>query len=468
MVSFSQKQPYSRRPAKTVWDHIQRSLDLAWPVMLSRIGLLLMSVTDTIMVGHVSAAEQAYFASSFQPQVLLLTITIGLLSGIIILGSQADGADDPKAIAIIWLHALWIAFALGIFYTPLMFMGETLLVFAQQPEDIVQGGAKAMAYYASGMIPLTLFIATTFFIEATGDTRPGMVISLAANVVNTGLNAILIFGLFGGPALGAAGANLATSLTRWLMVIALFIWVFRLWPKRHHFGVLEVLEQINHKSFYQKSLFKKLVLLGLPLAGAIALESGTFALIASFAGRMGIMSLSSYQICQNILTAAFMLAIGLATATSIRVGNAVGRGDQKGIIHVAWCGIGLIILIEIFVALLIWMLQLPLLRLFTVEESVIAMTLPIIPIMMVMIILDGIQGTMMGALRGAADVTYPPVIIAFSFTGLSTLSGYWLAFTAGYGVKGLVIGLTLGACSAAFLLCLRFAVLTSRPIVAKM
>jgi MATE family multidrug resistance protein len=436
--------------------HIRRTLSLAVPVMLARVGLVVMVTVDTVMTGRAGAEELAFYGIGLSAPLVMQTIGIGLLVGTVILSAQADGAGEPQRCGRIWRLALIVATGLGIAYGSALLWGEAILRLTGQEPEIAAGGGRVLQAFAPGMPAILMFIATSSFLEGISRPRPGMIVSLGANLVNAGLNWILIFGHLGAPAMGAAGAALATSITRWLMVVAIVGYVLTM-PEAARFGVRAPL------AGHWRSI-RPLLLLGVPLAAAIGLETSAFAAATTFAGWLGAAPLAGFQIVFNTVALIYMLAIGLSTATAVRVANAIGRRDQKGLARAGWVGTGLVVLVMLGVAAILELAAAPIVTLYTEDPAVTAIAVPAFGIVAWLIVSDGTQGVLMGAMRGAADVVVPTLIYAFAFWGLAVPLAYAFGVVAGHGLPGLLWSLCAGLTAAAILLAWRFRVITRRPV----
>ncbi|MFQ5468573.1 MAG: MATE family efflux transporter, partial [Kiloniellaceae bacterium] len=247
---------------------------------------------------------------------------IGLLVGTVILTAQSDGAGRRADAGPIWLTSLWISAGMGTLGGLILLSGPHLLLAIGQSPSLAAGGGRALVMSALGMPAILMYIATTFFLEGLGRPTPGMVVALSANLLNGALNWALIYGNLGAPEMGAAGASLATSITRWVMLAALIGYALGMTDRAGH--------GLDRGLRGGLAIARKLLRVGAPLSVAAGLETASFATVATFAGRLGEVPLAAYQIAFNIVTLAFMLAIGLSNATSIRVANAVGRADRAG------------------------------------------------------------------------------------------------------------------------------------------
>ena len=216
------------RPADGIAQHVRETVRLAVPVMLARCGLIIMITVDTLMVGRSGGAELAHFAIAYAPQITMLTVGIGLLVGTVVLTAQAVGAGRHALAGRIWRLALLVGGSLGCVYAVALLYGEAILLALGQTPGLAAAGGRVTAMWAVGMPGLLLYVATSSFLEGISRPKPGMVIMLGANLLNAGLNWAMVFGHLGLPAMGAEGAVLGTSITRWVMFAAILAYVLRM------------------------------------------------------------------------------------------------------------------------------------------------------------------------------------------------------------------------------------------------
>lgn len=436
--------------------HVRETFRLALPVMLARCGLVIMITVDTVMTGRAGSDELAYYGIGYAPQITMLTIGIGLLVGTVVLTAQAVGAGRPELAGRIWRLALLAACLLGGGYSIALLFGEPLLLLLEQTPEMAEAGGGVLRMWAVGMPGVLMYVATSSFLEGISRPLPGMVITLGANLVDIALNWVMIYGHFGLPAMGAEGAVLSTSITRWLMFGALFLYVMRM-EGHARYGV--ALPLAGHYG-----QLKKLLLLGLPLALSIGFESSAFAAATTFAGWLGKATLAAYQIAINVNALIFMLAIGLSTATAVRVANAVGRGDAVGVRRAGWVGALLVLPTMMAAAAILLALPDSIAAAYTDDALVIAITVPLFAVTAWMIIVDGVQAVLMGAVRGVADITIPTVIYGVVFWVIGVPLAYSFGFPLEAGVAGLIWGLFTALIVAMILLAWRFHLLSQRVI----
>jgi len=445
-----------RRPARTLSEHVTYTLALALPMMFGRAGLLIAITVALVVVGHAGPNDQAYFAAGFALHMLVLVFGMGLVAGITVLSAQANGAGNAQQCGRIWRLGLLLAAACGFGVAVILLWGRTILRLAGQSDDIALHGGEVIWALAPGMPAILMFIATTSFLESIGRPRPGMVVSLAANLVNLALCWILVFGKLGLPAMGASGAALALTITRWCMLAAIIGYTLAL-RDRDHYGIRAPLAGYYH-------IVGRLLRIGTPLALAMGIESVAFTATTMFAGWLGNDALAAYQDAINVNAFVFMLAVGLQTATSVRVAEAVGRNDQVGLRIAGWVSAGLNIGLLAAVGVVIWFTRDAIAAVFTSNPVVHALLVAALGLVAVVSIADGLQAVLIGATRGVADTVVPTILQCVSFWVIMVPLNYYLSITAGFGISGLLSGIGISVLAASLFLAVRLAMLTQRHI----
>jgi MATE family multidrug resistance protein len=436
--------------------HFERTIALAVPVMLARAGLIIMATVGTVMVGRAGPQELAYFAISLAPQTMMLVIGIGLLIGGSVLTAQADGARRSAECGRIWKQAMIVAFVLGLVYAVALQWSEAILLGLGQTAEVAAGGGRALRQFAAGMPAILLFIACICFLEGIGRPKPGMIVALGINLVNAFLCWLLIFGHWGFPALGAEGAAIAATVARWLMVVALVLYILAM-KDGARYGV-----RLPLAGHYGGIV--KLLRLGLPLAMAAGLETSAFGATAVFAGWLGEAPLGAFQIALNVCTLVFMLTMGVSTAAGVRVANAIGRQDRIAMKRAGWTAAGAIAVLMIVAGLVIGFERQWIAEIYSGNAAVVALAVPALGVVALLVLFDGLQGVLMGTTRGAADVVVPLTMHACSFWIITIPLAYYVVAYTSYGTVGLFWALFAGVVSASLLLGYRFHTLSGRNI----
>lgn len=442
---------------------VAATLRLAAPVMLARSGMPLMVIVDTAMVGRVGADELAYLGLGVAPTLVLILAGVGILQGGLVLVAQAFGACELRSCGAIWRVNLIHAAVIGIVFGFLALSAGTLARAAGIAPDLAAGAGAVATQMAWGVPGMLLFIACQYFLEGIKRPLIGMTLIVAGNIANVGLNGILVYG-WGGltEPLGAVGATFGTSLIRWLLFLGVITYVLT-FRSRHAYGIhLKVAESFAAGFGL---LGRRIRAIGAPTGFLLIVESTTLASLAFMAGRLGVVETAAHQITINIVQFFYMMAIGMAAATSVRVAHAVGDGDQPGIRSAGLTGIYLMICFAIPLALGLSLWPARAAAVFIADPEVIAIARRTVTIAGLMVIFHTAMAVLLGALRGTGDVRQPLIIQLLSYWLTAGPLAYYLAIAQKMGVPGLILGLFIGVLLACALLAVRFWFVTSRHIL---
>lgn len=434
-------------------------LRLAGPVIVARAGMLVMLVVDTLMTGQAGANEIAKLGLGLSPVMVFMLTTVGLMQGSMVLIAQANGARDYGRCGQVWRVALVHAVALGSVFALIAFVAEDIFLAVGHDAELAAGAAAVTMQFAWGMPGMLLYIATGYLLEGIGRPRAGMIIMLAANVVNVFANGVFALGWWGlVDPMGAEGAVMTTSAIRWGIFLAILAVVLSM-RDRDVYGVTGA-----RMPFLP--IARRLWKIGAPVAVTGACENGAYAALAQMAGLIGAAALAAHQVTINILTLAYMGANGMAAATSVRVGNAVGRGDREGLALSGWTGIalGAVLMSGAAAAFLIFPREIGVLFLGGSAESM-DIVGPTLTAAGVLIVFSGSMAVAMGALRGAGDMAVVIVAYVLGYVAIGGTMAWIFAFRLGLGAPGLIYGLLTGIMVGLALLVWRFRIVARRGAV---
>ncbi len=432
---------------------------LAAPIVVAQLGLMAMGLVDVAILGRSSSVELAGAALGRSTGWAANAIALGLASALDPLAAQAVGArEEARA----WAALVGTLRACALAWVPTFALAvlATLAFPALGIEAAVADRARAfLLAWAPSALGFVEFTALRTFLNAHGTTRPAVVASLLANVVNAlvctalvrGDPALVALGLppVGLPALGATGAGLASSIGAVVLCLAMVPAILRRRPRPGGPQPDPV-------------PVRRVVRLGLPLGLQMLAEMGAFALVSVLAGRLGARVVSAHQIALGLASFTFMGALGVSGATAVRVGHAVGAGRsprRSGLVGIALGGS-----IMSIGAVAFALAPRGLLRLFTDDAEVIEIGVPLLGLAALFQLFDGVQVAASGALRGAGDVRVPFLVNVAVYWGFALPVALVLGFHFGLGARGLWAGLTLGLMSAAAVLLARFLHLTRRQV----
>jgi len=443
--------------------HIARTARLALPVMLSRAGLVLMLTVDTAIVGHLDAAglQLAALGASVIPQVVLQTVAVGLLIGVIVRTAQLDGAGRSVECGQVWRLGILLAASLGAVYALALTPGTFILAeILGQPPEVAAAGGPVLTILGYGLPGLLLYVASTHFLEGINRPIPTMLLMLGANVLNAALAYALAYGAFGLPAMGVTGVAIATSIVRWVLGLGGIALVLILVDRERY----RVSGRLTHGLQGMMALLR----LGLPLAAAIGLETACFSMIVNFSGWLGPVSLATMYAAINYTSFIYMLTIGLATAAAVRVGNAVGRADWDGAQRAGWVAVAMAGGVIAVAALLTALFADSAANILTNDPAVLTNLVPLLAgVVSLLVIVDSLQGVLMGALRGYADTLIPTIIYGISFWVVGVPAGYWWGYRQEFGPFALTWALIAALSVAAVALGWRFRVMAAPAFARK-
>lgn len=434
-------------PLQSYRTHIKTTFLIAYPVMLSQLGHILVGVADSMMVGALGAEPLAAVSLANSLVSLALMFGIGVSIAITPLVAAADGGDTTYDQSQIFRHGLVINVITGGALAGILVSSAYALPWFNQPPRVVDLTIPYLIIVASSTVPFMLFQTFRQYAEGLSFTRTAMVITLSANLLNVLLNYLLIYGYAGFPAMGLNGAGVATLISRIVMAAAMAIYVirspwFRSVPAR--------------LSSLQKILVSRMLKIGVPTGFQYIFEVGTFSFASIMMGWLGTQALAAHQIALNLAAISYMIATGLAAAATVRIGNQLGQRDMPNLRRVGWSALFMSTLLMSVSAGIFLVFNHTLPTLYVDEISVIDLAASLLVIAAFFQLSDGIQAVGLGILRGMADVKVPTLITLVAYWGIGIPIAYVLAFPVGWGAQGIWIGLLISLTVAAILLVRRF------------
>jgi multidrug resistance protein, MATE family len=424
---------------------MRRLAALALPVAATQVSTMMLGVVDTLMVGRASVSALA--AASIGNVWIFGTLQVvsGILFGLDPIVAQAHGSGDGSRAGLALQRGLALALYLSLPLAVLWTVGDGFLRLTGQDPELARDAQRFIAVQIPS-IPFFLgFGALRQYLQGREIVRPAMWVILLANVLNAGLDWVLIFGHWGLPALGLVGAGIATALTRVLCFVALAGLVRGL--DLHRGAWLPW----SAAAFDPRGL-REILALGLPVGLQTSLEIWAFAGATLIAGRLGATALAAHTITLNMAALAFMMPLGISLAAVTRVGNLLGACRPEEAQRAAWVALALGAGVMSVSAVLFVAFRHQLPRLYTPDAAVVALCASILPIAGAFQIFDGTQVVGCGVLRGMGRTRPAALFNLISYWLLGIPLGAWLALRAGWGLAGVWWGLCLGLAAAAALL----------------
>lgn len=406
-------------------------LKLAWPVFVGQVAVMLNGVIDTMMAGRLSAVDVAAVGLGASIYICVYVGLMGVLLALAPIAAQHWGAGRHDRIREAAGQAIWLALALALPGCLALGWTEPWLAFAQAPDEVAAVARGYLVAVAAGLPAALLF--RVFYALSNAIARPGtvMAINVAAVAAKLPLNALFMQGWQTDagttivPALGGAGAGVATAIVLWLS-LALSIVALRAMPV---YRALRIRWPIRPDTAQLRELLR----LGLPIGGAYLVEVTSFAFMALFLARLGATVAASHQIAANLAALAYMVPLALANATSTMVAQSIGAGRPDRARDYGRRGLRLAIAIACAVSAALWLGREGIVRAYTTDAAVIAAALPLVALVAAFHLFDAIQATATFVLRAHRITTLPMLVYLVCLWGIGLGGGWWLAFVAGAG-----------------------------------
>lgn len=444
--------------------YYKRNLKIAFPVMLTQFGASLVGLFDSMMVGHYATADLAAVSFSNAIFFTVMVFAMGALMGITpLVGYEvghkqiSEDLGEDKRISSLLLNGIWFTIVLSVVMVVILGACIPLLDCFGQEESVVEAARPYYLCIVLSIVPFLFFCLQKQFLEGMGNTWVAMVISIFMNGLNILLNWIFIFGHWGAPAMGATGAGIATLISRTIMPLLFLgaIVIKREW--RLYFRLFK--EQTHLFSLRQ---LKRLWETGAPIGSQTVLETVLFTLSFIIVGWLGKEALAAQQIANQIADLTFMLALGIGSATTIRVSHQLGRGDIEAVRMASNASIHLVLLMNTIGAVLMISLRHFIPYLFTEDTAVIEIASTLILIAGLFQYADGMQAVGAAMLRGITDVKIPMVYAFIAYIVIALPIGLFCMFVLNWGAPGIWIGFIVGLSVAAVLFHARFRKLLKR------
>jgi len=413
---------------------------LAAPLALAQMGIMLMGVVDTAVVSRFDETHAAGTTLGNSLAFGLLVFGMGLSVALEPLIAQARGAGERARAWGWWRTGLRVSLLVAV---PLSILALVLCALADQvgidPAIRDRGLEHLLARTPANLVVLVALSARSF-LQSYQLTRPLLIASAIANVVNLGLCVALVDGLV---TWGAAGAGLATSVSTIVLVLVQTVAIGRRRPEAD--------------TPAKDGSARLLLRLGLPLGLQLAAEFIVFSTCGILATSLGATEGNAHQIALQCTTLSFMSAVGISSATAARVGEAVGMLRADLVKVRVRAGFVLTMMLMVSSALVFALFSEVLVAVFDPKsQEVRAISIQLLGIAALFQLFDGAQVLFSGALRGIGDVRFPFVLTVLAYWGVGFPVALGLCYPAGLGLSGLWYGLTAGLLTAAVSLMARY------------
>jgi MATE family multidrug resistance protein len=417
---------------------IREFLKLAVPLASAQVAQSATGFADTMMMGRMGADVLAAGGLAAIITLSVITASGGMVMGVSPLVAEAFGAGQKTRIQQVARQGLWLALFVSI---PMMLLMEHMdrwMHLSGQIETTVQLADTYLDIMLWGVFPAVGFAALRATVSALSQARPVMIIVVIGTVFNIIGNYVLGFGKFGFSKMELAGLALSSVLALWGMFIALAIYVLT-HPTLETYQIFYDLHRIRPRVLWE------LVWVGVPIGIFSGLEAGFFMVVTFLVGTFGTEALAAHQIVLQTIVVVFMVPLGISFATTVRVGQWLGRRDFIGIQQAAWVSMGMSTIFVAGVSFTFLLFPKQVIGLYLDTQNpdnagIVSLALPLLIVAAVAQILDGFQKAVYGSLQGLQDTQVPTMLNVLGYWGVGLAVGYGLGFHLGLKSLGLWIG----------------------------
>jgi multidrug resistance protein, MATE family len=285
-------------------------LALAWPVLISMFSMTLMNLADTLFAGWLGTAELAAVGLASTVSFFALTPARGLLRGVKILTSHAAGAQEPDRVRALLAQAGWMAVGLGLPLAALSLLGPSMFALMGASARVGELASIYLGIFVAAAPVLCGVWALEGWFQGRGDTRTPMVATVIGNALNLALDPLLIFGWGDVPALGVAGAALATVIAAAAQLCVLAVRARSWLPDT---GLAPKWREIAEACRF-----------GAPLAAQWTLDFAGFLVLLALLARAGDDELAAHVLVFRIVMVSILPGFAVGDAAGVLVGQAIG------------------------------------------------------------------------------------------------------------------------------------------------
>ena len=418
-------------------------LNIALPIIMGNLGFILIGAGDVLIAGHHSTDTLAAISIATAITNCIQTFGIGLIASVSPLLSNFRG--ERKSAKKYFFPTIRFSMFLSVLVMFAVLASIPLIDYLHFEAKLVPMIKQYMFVTAFATFGGYLHAALKEFLQAFEIVLFPNLVTVFSVFLNIALNVILVFGLGPIPSLGVLGLAVASFIVRYFMGFALLIYCF------------SVMNFNDYKDFdYYKSLIK----IGIPISCAIMVEFIAFNSIAIIMGRVsGVYAAAQNLVC-TLTTVSFMVPLAISNAIAVKVGFANGAGNIKDLKRYSFVGVVMSVGFMLCSAFIFATFPQFLVKLFTQDNNLIKISIPVLYILSVFQVFDGLQVALSGIFKGMKRTGVVLISNFVAYWLISLPLGYTLAFHFHLNLRGFWYGLA----SAAIILCAMMSVMLSKSI----
>ena len=404
------------------------------PILIYQLANFSASFVDTTMTGQYDTLHLAGVSMATSLWIPFFDLLIGIVSALVPIIGHHLGQGKKEKIASDFYQFIYLSLGLSLILFALVFVGAPLVLAHLGLEPLVEGVAKNYLWYlALGIIPLLLFSTIRSLFDALGLTKLSMYLMLLLLPLNGSFNYALIYGAFGFPEMGGAGAGLGTSLAYWVLLLISLL-VAAKHPKVRAYELWKI------RPLDKKGLIEG-IQLGLPIGGTFFAEVVIFSVVGLVMAKFSSLIIASHQAAMNFSNLMYAFPMSISTSMSIIVSYEIGANRPDDVKK--FCKLGRLTALGIagFTFLFLYILRDRVAALYGSDTEFIHMTSVFLTYSLFFQLADTFAAPLQGILRGYKDTQVPFYLGLIAYWGVSLPLGLFLDYYTSLGPYGYWIGL---------------------------
>lgn len=426
------------------------------PILVTQIAMYLVTFFDIYMTARYNTEDLAGVSIGSSFWVPVYIGLAGILMSITPIVAQLMGAKKKEDVKEAVQQGIYLAVLLALIVFAFFFFAIDPLLALMNLEPVVSDVANRYIFAMSiGLIPLFVYNALRSYIDALGATRVTMVITLLSAPINVLFNYLLIFGNFGFPELGGAGAGMASAITYWL-ILAIAVFIIQTKNPFSSYGIFRNWQKVSFARWGEISR------IGVPIGISIFAETSIFSAVTFMLSVYGTVTIAAHQIALNFTSLLYMLPLSISMGATILVGYEVGAKRFSHARQYSWLSVGAAIAISFVSAGILFFMRESIASLYSSDPEVISLAVQFLVFAALFQLSDAIQAPVQGALRGYKDVNITFIMALISYWVVGLPAGYLLARFTEFGAFGYWIGLIAGLTAGAVTLSIRLLIIQKK------
>ena len=409
-------------------------LKIFFPILIYQFANYSASFVDTAMTGQYNTMDLAGVSMATSIWNPFFTFLTGIVSALVPIIGHHLGRGKKEEVASDFYQFIYLALGLSVLLLGMvLFLAPPVLNHIGLEVPVAAVAVRYLWFLSIGIIPLLLFSVIRSLLDSLGLTKLSMYLMLLLLPLNSGFNYLLIYGAFGVPELGGAGAGLGTSLAYWVLLGISVLVLF----KQEKLKALRLEKRIP----LNMDKIKEGVRLGLPIGGTVFAEVAIFSVVGLIMAKFSSLIIASHQSAMNFSNLMYAFPMSISTAMAIVVSYEVGARRLNDAKQYILIGRLTAMIFAILTLSFLYIYRENVASLYGQDPDFIQLTASFMTYSLFFQLADTFAAPLQGILRGYKDTVVPFYLGLLGYWGVAIPLGLVLDHRTGLGAYSYWIGL---------------------------